>query len=266
MSEKNNPHIAGRYAIIVALIGATATFGSILLKDYLESERKEKVEETEATTPKIKEEKTIAELPYKKSTAPYNDNNLNKPNVEISTTEPAKTGTFKDSRDGQIYKWVRLKDGKKWMAQNLNYKMTDSWCYDNKDSNCREYGRLYNWEAAKKACPSGWHLPSDDKWWKMTSYYGKAHSYSKDNTEGNAGKAAYKALMKGGNTDFSALLGGFRNSDGDFDLLGNIGYYWSSTEDVVSDPWYYYFYRDYQTLNRHYHIKSVGRSCRCVQD
>ncbi len=60
------------------------------------------------------------------------------------------SGTFKDSRDGQSYKWVRLKDGKKWMAENLNYETNNSWWYDNKRSNGDKYGRLYTWQAAKK--------------------------------------------------------------------------------------------------------------------
>ena len=47
-----------------------------------------------------------------------------------------------------------------WMAENLNIKTDDSWCYDNKESNCQKYGRLYSWDAAMKACPSGWHLPT----------------------------------------------------------------------------------------------------------
>jgi len=39
MSDKNNPHIAGRYAIIVALIGLIGTFGAVYLSDYLERNR-----------------------------------------------------------------------------------------------------------------------------------------------------------------------------------------------------------------------------------
>lgn len=188
----------------------------------------------------------------------------------ISTINNKDSGTFKDSRDGQTYKWIRLKDGKKWMAQNLNYKMNDSWCYDDKDSNCREYGRLYNWATAKKSCPNGWRLPSDDDWWKMASYYGKAynsHSGQQENNSGNAGKGAYKVLIKGGSSGFSALLVGNRNSDGDYDYLGDGGSYWSSKESDSSSAWIYLFSRD--NNQRLYHgsgTKSSGNSCRCVQD
>jgi uncharacterized protein (TIGR02145 family) len=32
------------------------------------------------------------------------------------------------------------------------------------------YGVLYNWEAAKKCCPEGWHLPTDEEWSTLASY------------------------------------------------------------------------------------------------
>ena len=50
------------------------------------------------------------------------------------------------------------------MAENLDIEVEGSFCYDNDPENCKKYGRLYTWEAAKKACPKGWHLPSDAEW------------------------------------------------------------------------------------------------------
>lgn len=74
---------------------------------------------------------------------------------------------------------------------------------------------------AKKVCiycPDGWHLPSYDEWWKMTSYYGKTGSISEFLEGDNAGKFAYKSLSKGGDFGFYAR-GGFRFSDGEFNYL-----------------------------------------------
>jgi len=57
-----------------------------------------------------------------------------------------------------------------WMAENLRVARdpegnpVQCWCYDNDEQNCNKYGRLYTWEAAIKACPKGWHLPSDEEW------------------------------------------------------------------------------------------------------
>ena len=33
-----------------------------------------------------------------------------------------------------------------------------------------ELGYLYNWPAALKICPNGWHLPKDDEWLQLRSY------------------------------------------------------------------------------------------------
>jgi hypothetical protein len=57
------------------------------------------------------------------------------------------------------------------MAENLNHdiKPWKSWCYDDKDLNCEKYGRLYDWNAANKACPEGWRLPSQGEWSDLVS-------------------------------------------------------------------------------------------------
>ena len=74
--------------------------------------------------------------------------------------------TMKDNRDNQEYKIVTLKDGKTWMAENLNYNIrTWSWWYDNDSINGEKYGRLYNWESVNKVCPPGWR-------WDKDSYFG----------------------------------------------------------------------------------------------
>lgn len=62
-------------------------------------------------------------------------------------------GTMTDNRDGKEYKTFSFtyKDTTwTWFAENLNYAVDGSWCYDDDPSNCETYGRLYSmWTAFK---------------------------------------------------------------------------------------------------------------------
>jgi uncharacterized protein (TIGR02145 family) len=102
--------------------------------------------------------------------------------VSQSAAETSMCGTFTDPRDGYTYKVVRLRDGKWWLAENLRYESSGSFPADEKPSaeilktnpnyDHRKYGRLYTWDAAQKASPPGWHLPSDREWSNMLKAYG----------------------------------------------------------------------------------------------
>jgi len=176
-------------------------------------------------------------------------------------------GTFTDDRNGQTYNMVKIRE-QTWMAENLNYPTSDSWCYDNADSNCVKYGLLYNWAAAKTACPSGWHLPSRDEWGTLAKAAGGTGDYGKDGTAGTKLKAASGWYITGGGTDvfgFSALPGGGRNSDGDFGGARNNGYWWTATE---SNDYYAYariMFHSSGRVDDNISLKSLGLSVRCVK-
>jgi len=194
-----------------------------------------------------------------------------------------KFSSFTDPRDSQEYKTVELKDGKMWMAENLNFDVPikddrnwfakqinfgvydGSWFCDDDKKNGKKYGRLYTWDAALKACPDGWHLPSDEEWKNLAAAYGGYHDWESSKDNGDP-KLSYKALMSGGNSGFSALLGGSRYTDGSYYSLGRYGLYWSSSEKSSDNAWNYYFYEPISKLYRFNSYKEVGLSCRCVKD
>ncbi|MEP3209245.1 MAG: FISUMP domain-containing protein [Maribacter sp.] len=138
---------------------------------------------------------------------------------------------FTDSRDGQAYKTISFENAMTgttviWMAQNLNYKVKESYAYDDDQNNRKELGLLYTWEAAKKACPNGWHLATDSEWSMLVSQFGGTDK---------AGEAlkSINGWKEGGNgtnsSGFDALPGGQRTNDGSYRNLGSFSIWWSST-------------------------------------
>lgn len=127
-------------------------------------------------------------------------------------------GAFTDSRDGKTYKTVKI-GNQIWMAENLNYDVgSGSYCYDNDLANCSKNGRLYTLEAARKAVPRGWHLPSKNEFDQLLSYLG------------GSGNPAYQKLIEGGSSQFNVLFGGsFHKDHGNFASLGSHASFWSSS-------------------------------------
>ena len=158
-------------------------------------------------------------------------------------------GYFTDSRDGKKYKTVSI-GTQTWMAENLNYNASGSKCYDNNPANCQKYGRLYNWNTAMKACPKGWHLPSNEEWYVLCHFADnncveKEEGITLEGTQEEQWRQFFDFALKEQNmagkflkstsgwnnnqgkpdngTDaygFSALPGG-KYSDGSFNFIGN---------------------------------------------
>jgi uncharacterized protein (TIGR02145 family) len=171
-------------------------------------------------------------------------------------------GSFTDTRDGKVYKTVKI-GTQTWLAENLNYEAEGSKCYDNNPANGQKYSRLYDWETAKKACPPGWHLPSDKEWQELVNSAGG------DKIAGEELKAKSGWNSNGNGTDdygFAALPGGDGDSNGYFNDVGDYGVWWSSSEDG-SD--YAYSRRMVYNIEDVYYDnyrKSYLFSVRCVKD
>ena len=171
-------------------------------------------------------------------------------------------GSFSDQREGRTYKTVKI-GSQTWMAENLNYNASGSKCYENAESNCQKYGRLYDWNTAMKSCPSGWHLPNGDEWQKLVDFAGG------DEVAGTYLKAKEGWAENGNGTDsygFSALPGGIGYSSGSFGNVGNYGFWWSATEYTASSAYFRNMYNSDASVLRDYGNKSYLYSVRCVQD
>jgi len=181
-----------------------------------------------------------------------------------TTKQPTTSGstTFTDSRDGKQYKKVTI-GSQTWMAENLNYNASGSKCYYNQESNCQKYGRLYNWNTAKTACPSGWHLPSNADWNVLIKAVGG------DKTAGKYLKATSGWNNNGNGTDnygFAALPGGTGFSSGNFSSVGDYGYWRSASEYGSNGAYNWIIYYNYEYVNNYNYDKSYLQSVRCVQN
>ena len=208
-------------------------------------------------------------------------------------------GTMTDSRDGKVYRTVKIGD-QVWMAENLNYYdaadlnvKEKSWCFgksDNGDSTtCDVSGRLYTWAAAMDSvgawstngkgcgdgktctltatvqgvCPEGWHLPSFSEWYTLFTAVGGS------STVGTVLKSTGGWYNDGNGTDafgFSALPAGNRRNNGYYNDEGNYAYFWSSKEYDSSNAYRMYLYYNHDNAYLSYCSKDYGFSVRCVKD
>ncbi|MDR1812985.1 MAG: hypothetical protein LBQ87_09190 [Candidatus Fibromonas sp.] len=156
--------------------------------------------------------------------------------------------TFTDIKSGRVYKSVII-GTQTWMTENLNINLPYfSKCYDDLESNCDKYGRLYNWTAAGSICPEGWHLPQAEEWLALINYVENGEEESNGRklkaSSGWEWQDQFYYGWKGNpnGTDefgFSALPGGSCASRNGYENCNDIGYHalwWTDTR------------RDYQTV------------------
>ena len=153
---------------------------------------------------------------------------------------------------------------------NLTTETIGAWSYYNNDeTNNAIYGKLYNWYTTlgDTLCPSGWGVPSDAEWTTLTdSLGGESVAGSKMKSKG----ITYWSSQSAGtdnSSGFSALPGGYRNSDGSFASIRNFAFFWSATESDNGYAWGRGLYSSNGFVGRGSGDgKSFGASVRCLRD
>jgi uncharacterized protein (TIGR02145 family) len=186
-------------------------------------------------------------------------------------------GSFADSRDSKTYKTIKI-GAQTWMAENLNYAASGSKCgdaygylKDENTENCDKYGRLYNWGAALKACPQGWHLPSDSEWDVLMKVVGGSSTAGRKLKASSGWKNC--GLLGSGSSlicedafGFAALPGGSGELNGDFGYGGYVGNWWSASESDANYACSRRILYDYDLAYWYLNLKTLGFSVRCLKD
>jgi len=203
----------------------------------------------------------------------------------------AKLEKFTDPRDGRKYRIAKI-GSQTWMAENLAYVCEGSRVYGNDQGNAKIYGLLYNQDAALKAVPPGWHLPTNKEWNELLHYVDGVIDNPSNNYNSESAGWYLKARSgwdgSGNGADdygFSALPGGYcrpsgctygqylkrPTADNYFNGIGTTGIWWTA-----SNFWDYNWRGDrayYQEIrNRcnkvawNHHFKEIMFSARCVRD
>jgi uncharacterized protein (TIGR02145 family) len=106
-----------------------------------------------------------------------------------------------------------------WMRNNLSIPVPSSFWYERDSAANLSNGRLYFFSAALAACPSGWHLPTDEEWQVLINHFG-------------GDSLAATELLRGGSSGMELTLAGYRSANSPNDLFGKKeeqGFYWTST-------------------------------------
>lgn len=192
-------------------------------------------------------------------------------------------------RDGNEYATVQI-GNQIWMAQNLrtqtyrngepipNITEKMAWVEDKAGAWCAHpepgfdrstYGLLYNWYAVNNAsglAPGGWRVANDGDFATLMDYLGG------DATAGGPLKETgieHWIAPNAGATNgsgFTALPGGHREtSDGDFDLVGANGFYWSASDASGHSTNYRGLGNRKVNTGRYTALKNAGFSVRCLR-
>ncbi len=182
------------------------------------------------------------------------------------------TGTFIDSSDNnREYKTTTI-GCQTWFAENYAKAPTEGSATQVRDSYgiMAYYGLLYNWEAAKSICPSGWRLPTVWDFSNLLEYAGTNHD--KENP-------AFYALIAKSTTwndwndnysnmaldtySFAALPAGRASADGTPWGSGERAYFWAGPEYDETHAYDMFLGLSYASVD--YYKKEYHMAVRCIE-
>lgn len=181
-------------------------------------------------------------------------------------------GSFVDQRDGQEYKTITYQVGKKrsktsvtWMAENLDYEIEGAYYRLDSTGHAMDLGRLYTWPIAIKACPAGWHLPTDEDWTTLVNLYGGMeaagrHFKSDSDLWTNQGKGTNKSL-------FNAEPNGAGDGISTYPNFGRNAIFWSANDKDEEYAWDWILVTGWKKIMRSDgHKLTTANSVRCVKN
>lgn len=219
---------------------------------------------------------------YKKGKGVKDINGQNYKSITINKQEWMSENLNVDRfRNGDIIPEVRSNE--EWFDAGLNKQ--PAWCYyDNNSSNGKKYGKLYNWFAVndqRGIAPKGWHVPKATEWEKLFDFLGGYNS-NEDKLKSNninweihdkycercVDSNTYsrrKFSCPNDKSGFSGLPCGIRTKDGFYDY-NVIGYWWSSSDYLVSLEWHRYLFYNGGARCSYFINKELGLSVRLIKD
>lgn len=209
----------------------------------------------------------VVQILYKNGTKDI----FSKVQKQIGPASQTKPGTFTDERDGETYTWVKIGE-QIWMGENLRFDNGTSPCSENDDPNCNNCGRYYTFEEAVKACPKGWHLPSDQEWMDLEVNVGM--------NEADAGEKGWRGthpgqapkLLRGGDTGLDLRMCGYVDESNYVVDQYKQSYYWTSTKIVNINGYtqggtsYMRHFKARASIDRSIMNKEYNLTIRCVKN
>lgn len=175
---------------------------------------------------------------------------------------PLTKGVYADFRDQNEYEWVRI-GSSVWLAQNMDYATEKgSLCMQ-----CTAWGRLYDFNAIKEACPNGFHVPSEAEWKELLLFTGDKPGQKLKATFGWDPIGLTGVYGNGDNTLGFQVKGGgahFASSDlklgqRKFDFAGKRAFLWTAEGTVIV-----FHYENDKVLFQKWNPEH-GASLRCIK-